>query len=111
EGKKSERKLFEVDVDGTYKFLVFNGTEKLPPNYVPALDAGSLDSKVVKNEKYFFMTEGKLLEIPGSKKKAEKIFGRYASARKFLKSGRMSFKSKEQLRALVKFMNQSKLKS
>lgn len=111
EDKKIHRGIFKHCVDGNYKLLAFYDAEKLPSNYVPALDAGSLDQKISTRERFYFMAADQLIEIPSNKKRAEKFFNKYEEARKFLEKNRMNYKNKEQLKALVNFMNQTNLKS
>ena len=57
------------------------------------------------------MYENKIEEIPSGKKKAEKIFNKFSGGKDYLIKHKINFKSKEELKALVNFMNQSYLKS
>ena len=65
----------------------------------------------MKKEKFYFMHKDKIEEIPSGKKKAEKIFNKFSSGKDYLTRHKINFKSKEELKALVNFMNQSYLKS
>ena len=59
EGKSIILKKFELDI--------------LQPDYVPALDAGSLSKKIVQQKRYYWIYDGQLNIMPKSKSKMLKL--------------------------------------
>ena len=104
---RRDRVFFREEVKGDFDFLVYYKTERLPANYVAALDAGSLDQRVTSKEEFFIRWNEKILEIPTKKKSAIKFFAQFPGAHDYLDDNRVNFKKKEDLESFVKFMNQS----
>lgn len=100
------RTILEKVVEGKFGMYILHHVTQLKPNYVPALDAGSLNTKIVKKDRYYLWTKGKFLEIPTRKKKAVKFFGKYAIAREYMEENKMKVKSEKYLIALINAMNQ-----
>ena len=100
------RTILEKVIEGEFGLYILHHVTQLKPNYVPALDAGNLNTKIVKKNKCFLWTKGKFLEIPTRKKQAVKFFGKYATARQYMKEHKMKAKSEEYLIALINSMNQ-----
>lgn len=104
---KSGRTILEKKVDGAFKLYFYYDVKALKPNYVPALDAGDINTKYVKNNVYYLESGGNFKEIPKNRKKAEKFFGKYAEAKAYMKGQKMKIKSETYLIDLVNFMNQN----
>ena len=101
------RTILQKLVSGTFGLYVFHDVEVLKPNYVPALDAGNLSTEYVPKPYYYLVDNGALKEIPRSRRKAEKFFGQYDEAVKFLDDQRMKIKSESYLVDLVNYMNKN----
>ncbi len=99
--------FFQEEVQGDLDFLVYHKTERLPANYVAALDAGSLDQRITSKEEFFLRWEEEILEIPTKKKAAAKFFAQFPGAEDYLDENRVNFKKKEDLESFIKFMNHS----
>ena len=99
--------FFQEEVSGDMDFLVYYKTERLPANYVAALDAGSLDQRVTSKEEFFVRWNQKIMEVPSKKRAAIKFFAKFPGAEGYLADNRINFKKKEDLESFVKFMNQS----
>lgn len=104
---KNRPVFFQEEVKGDLDFLVYHKTERLPANYVAALDAGSLDQRVTSKEEFFLRWDEEILEIPTKKKAATRFFAQFPGAEDYLDENRVNFKKKEDLESFVKFMNQS----
>lgn len=97
--------------EGHYTLVKYFYTEQLPATYVPALDAGSLNRKVVMKEKYFLIEDGLVTEVPKSRNKARKLFEQqYDDAQAFIRETAVDLKEEDDLISLVEFLNQSYLK-
>lgn len=104
---KNRPVFFQEEVKGDLDFLVYHKTERIPANYVAALDAGSLDQGITSKEEFFLRWDEEILEIPTKKKAAAKFFAKFPGAEDYLDENRVNFKKKEDLESFVKFMNQS----
>ncbi|MCR9289884.1 MAG: hypothetical protein NXI23_21120 [Bacteroidetes bacterium] len=105
-GKEVNPTIFEVAVKGKYQLFVKHYAEKIKPNYVAALDAGTRDEKAVVKELFYLLdNRGRLIEIPKKQKAAREVLGEYTSARRYLAKNKVNFKDRESLRELVLFMN------
>lgn len=99
--------FFEVLEEGDkFSLLAFHKAMKIKPNYNAALDAGSKDEKIVQKETFYLLKENKVFEIPRKKKAANKFFSKYSEARKHLKNNKVNPKNKEDLKALVRSLNE-----
>jgi len=103
---KTKGNIYEVIIDGNYALAAFHKADKLKPNYIPALDTGNLSEKIVTKKTYFLVTnKKKIVEIPKKKRSAEKLFKKYAPARKYLDKNKVNFKKQKDLENLILFMN------
>jgi|GEM_PF-3956014 len=80
--------------------------EILKPNYVPALDAGSLNAKAVQKER-FFLYDGRQLEpIPTRRKKAADLLNPFRTdVDDYLKAERIDLKDRHDLIRLFQWLN------
>lgn len=92
------------DVEGPVSLLTGYEVEILKPNYVPALDAGSLNSKAYKKERYFLFDGERLQAVPKKKKEIKAFFSaRCPQAMAALEEAGVRFKDKEDLiRAVIR---------
>jgi len=102
--------LYLTDDLGPFSLLKYLYVEELPSTYVPALDAGNLNKKVIQKHKYYLLKDDRFELIPKGQNKAKKIFNRYADGKKFLSDHNVNFKNENELIALINYLNQSYLK-
>lgn len=96
--------------EGHYTLVKYFFVDELPATYVPALDAGSLDRKLVMKEKYFLIEDDHVTEIPRQRNKARKMFEVLDDAKPYLRENSVDFRNESDLISLVVFLNQSYLK-
>ncbi len=96
--------------DGHFTLVKYFFVDELPATYVPALDAGSLDRKLVMKEKYFLIEDDHVTEIPRQRNKAKRIFEVFDGAERYLKEKNLDLREESDLISLVVFLNQSYLK-
>lgn len=105
--KSTGPSLFQVLSQGHYSLLVGYTVEVFRANYVPALDAGSLNPKAVRKEVYYLNDGNSTLEIPHGKKKARDFFAAiHAEAESFIRSENIRFKSVDDYQRVVDFCNE-----
>lgn len=104
---KSGLTIMEKVIEGSYGLYILHDVEVLKPNYVPALDAGDLNTKYAKKSFFYLYDDGVFKEIPKKKKKAERFFAQYADARKYMEQHKLKIKSEAYLQGLVNYMNKN----
>jgi hypothetical protein len=104
---KGSRVILEKVIEGDFGLYIFHDVDVLKPNYVPALDAGDLTTKFVEKKVYYLYDQGVFKEIPKKKKKAEKFFEQFSSARKYMDKHKLKIKSEQYLKDLVNYMNKN----
>jgi hypothetical protein len=106
----SDEGFYELLYEGKkLNLLKQHFTETLQPDYVPALDVGSLTPKVIKKEKYFIFDGEALREVPRSKKKLLELLQPHQElAADYYKQNKPSPKREGELREFVKFCDQGK---
>lgn len=78
-----DRTFYELIQDGEkITLLVKTDTEVLEPNYVAILDAGNVQSKIVKKEKIMIFDGTNLIKLPKSKGRMLNILERYKAGTK-----------------------------
>lgn len=112
--------FFDVDViDRTFYELLQEGktvsllrktkTEILEPNYVVILDAGSVNSKIIKKDKLMIFDGVNLQDFPKRKGKMLKILEKYkAGVTDYYKQNKKAFKGRDKIsvyRELISFVN------
>jgi hypothetical protein len=102
--------LYVVEEPGPFSLVKYLYVEELPSTYVPALDAGNLDKKVIQKHRYYLFKDDRFTIIPKGQTKAKKVFLRYADAKIFLSDHNVNFKNENELIALIHYLNQSYLK-
>ncbi|KAA3632748.1 MAG: hypothetical protein DWQ02_14265 [Bacteroidetes bacterium] len=104
---KSGRMILEKVIEGDYGLYILHDVSVLKPNYVPALDAGDLNTKYVEKKLYYLNDRGVFKEIPKKKKKAVQFFSQIPSAKRYIDKHKMKIKSEEYLKSLVNYMNKN----
>lgn len=99
--------FLKFEVSGELNLLTGYEVEIVEPNYVPALDAGSLQAKAVQKER-FFLYDGEILrQIPPKKKEATKFFDLYyPEASRLAGSSGLSLRDGGDLVRLLELVNQ-----
>ncbi len=98
------RGFFQVLVDGPLPLLCKTDIVVRKADYNVQMNVGSKDDKILKKEKYYYLKDGKALEVPGSKKKMLALFGEHAiTIEKYIKENRSSSKEDELLLAFDQY--------
>jgi len=102
-----EHEFFEEIARGNWTLLKRFEGQVLVSNYTPILDVGERNDKVVVKEVYFLEdSNGLLLEIPKSRKKALIFFnGLNTKTTNFIKREKLNLKDQEDLIEILKFLN------
>lgn len=107
-GWKKRKTFFEIIETGAIELRMHYYAEKLKPNYIPALDVGDINEKIVKKNYHYLKDKNGFFKIPTKKKAAIKFFQAYPRAKTYLKKNKVNFKKTEDLKKLVQFMNLEK---
>jgi len=96
--------FYELLVDGAYPLVKNFELDILKPNYVPALDAGETQSKIVKKTRYYLIKNKNLVELPSSPKKfAEIIRDIKPEAVEFMRKNKLKPKNEEDMIKIITF--------
>jgi hypothetical protein len=88
--------FFEVLVDGTLPLLRKTDIVVKKADYNVQLNVGSTDDKILKKDIYYYLKDGKALEVPSSKKKLLALFGQHAEAvEKYIKENKGATKQRD----------------
>lgn len=98
--------FFEWLYAGTYDLMTKERIEVLPPNYVPALDAGSYHDKIVADTRYYLSDGDRLIELPKGKRKLRKRLERLSPGmRAYIKANNLNPKHLDDLLQIVAELN------
>jgi len=106
--------LEEIDflyylLEDRYSLLGAYEVTILKPNYVPALDAGSLSSQAVQKERFFFYDGKQFRAIPNRRKRAAELLKPLdEGVEKYLKETRTDLNDADDLRRLFQWLNREK---
>ncbi|HEY5825106.1 MAG TPA: methylmalonyl Co-A mutase-associated GTPase MeaB [Cyclobacteriaceae bacterium] len=81
-------------------YLIFKN-----PDYIPALNAGSRDTQIIKNTNYYFSINGELQKIPGSKKFIASLGNQANEVGGFIKTNNLSLKNERDMIRIFQFYN------
>jgi hypothetical protein len=100
------RRFLKILEKGTYT-LLFHGYKTMTDD--PSATYGAQASKVFQDqEEYFVVVNEKVMLIKNKEKDLQQIFGtELAKATAFIKSERIDFKKSEELKTLIRHMNQN----
>ncbi len=97
--------FLEVMVTGQFPLYKFHYVLVKNPDYNPALNSGSRDTRVYKKNSFYTISEGKLVELKG-KKKLLLVFGDKASSvDQFIKENHLSINEEHDLIEIFNFFN------
>ena len=98
--------FFEWIFEGTHSLLAKDRVEVLPPNYVPALDAGHTNEQIAVQTTYYLTDHDRLIEIPRRKRKAWNLFeGIEPGMAAYIKQQKLNPKKLDQLVKIVEHLN------
>ena len=98
--------FFEVISDGTILVLKKTLISVKKANYIPALDAGTRDDEILKNDKFYYANANKVYALPTSKKKFLPIFKDKAEKmEEFIELNDMSLKEAHHIKAIFEYYN------
>ena len=102
-----EDEFFEELHSGEWTLLKRFESQILKSTYKPALDVGNINDKVIVKEVYFIEnSNGLLLKIPKSNKKAILFFyGLNTGAKNFISKNKLNLKDQDDLIKILKFLN------
>lgn len=96
--------FFEVLQDGKGLLLQHTKINVRKPTYNPALGTGDLNSKVMRENEYFYAIEGKAMKISNSKKSMIAIFGdKKDDVTKFISKNELDLKTRNGLSKLFNY--------
>ncbi len=94
-------------LEGPPGLLAGYEVEILKPNYVPALDAGSLNSRAVQKERFFLLDDRQLHPIPTRRKRAAELLRPFRpKVDDYLKAARTDLKKRSDLIRLFQWLNE-----
>lgn len=97
--------LLQVIVDGKKPLIAKTTILVKKPDYVPALDVGSRDTKISKKQTYYLSDQGNLIKITG-KKKLLPFFGENArEVDNFIKTNNIDLREEAGLKRTFEFYN------
>jgi hypothetical protein len=98
--------VFEVLADGQYKLFARPELKIKEPNYVPAFDVGTMDTKILKDKTYYLAKGNEVLEVKGNQKKLMEFFNeKPEELQEFMKRNRLSFKDPIEASQIVSHYN------
>ncbi len=98
--------IAQVLIDG--KIMVINHlfTEMKEPTYVPTVDMGDRNKKIIKKEQVYAIKDKTVFELDGKLKRNQKFFGeQYNEVADFAESNKLKFKNQEDLISIIKYYN------
>ncbi len=99
--------FYELLVDGSYPLVKNFELDMLKPNYVPALDAGETQSKIIKKTRYYLIKNKILIELPSSRKKFTDIIKKIKpEVADFMKENKLKPKNEEEMIEIITFCNE-----
>ncbi len=98
--------FLELIQEGRINAYALSKSELIEPNYVPALDMGRKESKLVVKEDYYILKDGKIWELRHRVKDNMKYFGeKSAMMSKYIKSHHLNFNNRDDIRAIFAYYN------
>jgi len=96
--------FFELLYDGDMDLFSRSKIELLESNYVPTVDVGRRENKIVIREDYFVEKDGIIYEVQSRLKKNQHFFGtHYDAVKQFSRDQRLKFNNREDLVKLFDF--------
>jgi hypothetical protein len=106
DGESISHGYFEVLVEGNTSLLVLFSVKRIESSYNIALSVGSKEDRLELFERYFLATNSSIVEID---KKGQNLFDSAGNQsdilRKRVKAEKLSFKKKEDLTTIVRYIN------
>lgn len=98
--------VYEVLNEGDLNLLKYHSYVRLKPDYNPALDVGSRESRLEKVFSYFIMSENVPVELPKSKKKIAALLETYClDAKSIIKENSWNLKEESDLIQIINYCN------
>lgn len=100
---------FEVLEDGKFKLLKYHYTKTSGGYYNAAVDAGSLNKKIVpKTNLYILEDDNNIYKVPAKKRARKKFFEKYEVIKNYLSKNKVNLKNEEAIAELVQIFNKQK---
>ena len=98
--------FFEVLAKGDVLLYSRSKIKVIESNYVPTVDMGRRDNKIVIREDYFAMKDGIIYEIENSKNKNKYLFDQhFETVKRYAKDNHLKFSKREDLVKIFVFYN------
>jgi len=98
--------LLEILVDGTISLVMYHSAWIKESNYNTALDAGSRDHKIIKEQELYYIRDHKLIPVPKGKKDIIGFFNnQQTEIVSFIDSNRLNPKTTEDLMVILQHYN------
>ena len=104
-GKKSYSGLMEVMVDGPLPLLKRTELDIREPNYVPALDVGSKDTKILQKSVILYSNSGELIEIKNKKDVLEASGDLSKEVDEYIKANKLNLNKDAGMKRTFEFIN------
>ncbi|MTI23196.1 hypothetical protein E1176_19355 [Fulvivirga sp. RKSG066] len=96
--------IVEVLLDKEVEVLKHHYIEIKEPTYVPAVDMGSKNKKILKKAQIYALKDGVLFKVNGKLKKNQELFGnQYPLVETFASSNKLNFKDIDDLIKIVEY--------
>jgi hypothetical protein len=105
---KNENKvegLLELLAEGNATLLKRTDLIVVKPDYVPALDVGSRDEKLRREEVYFAAVDQRLYKVSNKESLVSIFKGKESSINNFIKTNKLKVKHEEDLVKIIAFIN------
>ncbi len=100
--------FFKLEYQGESRLLSYTNLKLQKSNYVPALNSGEKNNKLVKKTSVYIEKDKSLFKVPKSRKnflELEIFEGKSNEILKFIKNNNLSIKQKNDLIEILKFLN------
>ncbi len=108
-GKTIYSGLLEVMVDGPLPLLKRTELDVREPNYVPALDVGSKDTKILQKSVILYSKGGELIQIKNKKDVLEASGDLSKEVEDYIKKNKLNLSKDAGMRRAFEFINSKKL--
>ncbi|MBX2917114.1 MAG: hypothetical protein KF856_17725 [Cyclobacteriaceae bacterium] len=98
--------FYEILAEGNLTLLKRSEIIVKQPDYHPALNVGSKDVRLVKNEKFYYLVNGKVFDIPGKRNFAKIFTGKEKQVQSYMIEKDLSISKQRDLIQVFSYYNQ-----
>jgi LAO/AO transport system kinase len=97
--------ILEMLAEGTRPLFKQFRLDIQRPNYNPALNSGTRDSKIIKSSDYYYSIDGELIKIPNAKKFIASLGEHSNPVNNYIRKNHLSMKEEKDLNLIFSFYN------